>query len=55
MKIRTTTIIEDDEGQAIMIPDDLRFESNEVWISRDEATGEVFLTPKSRLDESLPA
>ena len=43
---QTTMVFDDEQGQAVRIPDGFHFDSKEVWIRRDESTGEVILTPR---------
>ena len=43
---QSTAIFDDGEGQAVRIPEEFKFNSKEVWIRRDESTGEVILTPR---------
>ena len=38
-------------SQAVRLPKSFRIDANEVWISRNEATGEIILQPKPREDE----
>ena len=52
--MQTTTIIEDVEGQAVIIPENMRFETDETWIWQDKETGEVHLSPKLKPDNGLP-
>jgi antitoxin VapB len=48
---QSTTIFDDGQGQAVRIPDDFKFEAKDVWIRRDERTGEVILTPRLSWDQ----
>ncbi len=52
--MRRTSILDDSEGQVVLIPDDMRFETAEVEIWRNEETGEIVLspTPKSNRDSA---
>ena len=50
---QSTTVFEDEHGQAVIIPDDLEFDAKEVWIRRDERTGEVILTPRLSWDQII--
>ncbi|MBK6850535.1 MAG: hypothetical protein IPG93_02715 [Burkholderiales bacterium] len=38
-------------SQAVRLPKSFRIDATEVWISRNEATGELTLQPKPRPDE----
>jgi antitoxin VapB len=42
----TAKLFEIEGDQAFDLPDELRFDSDEVYIYRDAATGGVILTPK---------
>jgi antitoxin VapB len=48
---QTTAIFDDEQGQAVIIPNEFHFDSKEVWIRRDERTGEVILTPRLSWDQ----
>jgi antitoxin VapB len=48
---QSTTIFDDGQGQAVRIPDDFKFDAKEVWIRRDERTGEVILIPRISWDQ----
>jgi virulence-associated protein VagC len=52
--MRTATVFEDGEGQAVIIPEDMRFEAGETWIWRDQETGEVHLSPKLEPSNVVP-
>ncbi len=49
----TARIYMDGDHQAVALPDDFRFDGNEVKISKDPATGDVILSsrPSSNFDE----
>jgi antitoxin VapB len=50
---QTTRIFDDEDGQSVRIPDNFRFASKEVWIRRDEVTGDVILRPRPSWDQIL--
>jgi len=43
---RTAKIFLNGRSQAVRLPADFRFHSSEVYIRKDEATGEVILSPR---------
>lgn len=44
---RTAKLFKNGRSQAVRLPAEYRFEGNEVFISRDEATGDIVLSPKN--------
>ena len=48
--VQIASLLEDEEGQAVIIPPDMEFDSEEVWIWRDEKTGAVLLSSQSDQD-----
>jgi len=47
----TAKIFHSGHSQAVRLPKAFRLPGDEVWIRRDEATGELILTPKKGPDE----
>ena len=45
--ITTAKILKTGDSQAVLLPKAFRFDSNEVWLHKDELTGVVTVTPKS--------
>jgi virulence-associated protein VagC len=44
--LTTAKIFKNGNSQAVRLPKTLHLEGDEVWISKNEATGEIKLTPK---------
>lgn len=44
--VRVAKLFKNGASQAVRLPSDFRFEGNEVFISRDEITGDVVLSNK---------
>jgi antitoxin VapB len=42
----TAKLFKTGHSQAVRLPKAFRFEGDEVWIRKNEATGEIILTPK---------
>jgi antitoxin VapB len=42
---QTAVLFKDGQGQAVRLPAEFRFDGTEVAIRKDEATGEVILSP----------
>jgi len=49
--LTTTKIFHSGHSQAVRLPKAFRLTGDEVWISKNEATGEITLTPKKALSE----
>jgi antitoxin VapB len=49
--LATAKIITIGTSQAIRLPKAFRVDAREVWISKDEVTGEITLTPKESEDQ----
>ena len=47
----TAKIFHSGHSQAVRLPKAFRLASDEVWISKNEATGEITLTPKKAVSE----
>ena len=47
----TAKIFHSGHSQAVRLPKAFRLAGDEVWISKNEATGEITLTPKKALSE----
>lgn len=47
----TAKLFKSGHSQAVRLPKAFRMPGDEVWIRRDEATGELILTPKGREDD----
>lgn len=45
--LTTAKIFKTGNSQAVRLPKAFRFDSNEVWLHKDEVTGVVTVTPKS--------
>lgn len=46
--MHTAKLFKNGRSQAVRLPAEFRFEGDEVLIRRDQATGEVILTPRNR-------
>ena len=46
MKTRTAKLFKNGASQAVRLPADFRFEGDEIYIARDEATGDVLLSSR---------
>jgi antitoxin VapB len=44
--LATAKLFKTGNSQAVRLPKSFRLEGDEVWIRRNEATGEIILTPK---------
>jgi hypothetical protein len=42
----TTEVLEDHEGQFVLLPQSIHIDESEVWVTFDEATGVITLNPK---------
>ena len=49
--LATAKIFHSGHSQAVRLPKDFRLAGDEVWISKNEATGEITLTPKKAVSE----
>jgi antitoxin VapB len=49
--LTTAKIFHSGHSQAVRLPKAFRLAGDEVWISKNEATGEITLTPKKALSE----
>lgn len=49
--LTTAKIFHSGHSQAVRLPKAFRLTGDEVWISKNEATGEITLTPKKVLGE----
>jgi antitoxin VapB len=49
--LTTAKIFHSGHSQAVRLPKAFRLAGDEVWISKNEATGEITLTPKKVLSE----
>jgi antitoxin VapB len=49
--LTTAKIFHSGHSQAVRLPKAFRLTGDEVWISKNEATGEITLTPKKALSE----
>ena len=49
--LTTARIVHSGHSQAVRLPKAFRLAGDEVWISKNEATGEITLTPKKALSE----
>ena len=49
--LTTARIFHSGHSQAVRLPKAFRLAGDEVWISKNEATGEITLTPKKALSE----
>ena len=49
--LTTARIFHSGHSQAVRLPKAFRLAGDEVWISKNEATGEITLTPKKTLSE----
>jgi antitoxin VapB len=49
--LATAKIFHSGHSQAVRLPKAFRLAGDEVWISKNEATGEIILTPKKALSE----
>ena len=49
--LTTARIFHSGHSQAVRLPKAFRLAGYEVWISKNEATGEITLTPKKALSE----
>lgn len=50
LQTRTAKLFKNEASQAVRLPPDFRFEGDEVYISRDEATGNVTLSSRPGTD-----
>ena len=49
--LTTAKIFHSGHSQAVRLPKAFRLAGDEVWISKNEATGEITLTPKKALSD----
>ena len=49
--LTTAKIFHSGHSQAVRLPKAFRLAGDEVWISKNEATGEISLTPKKAVSE----
>ncbi|MBN8463566.1 MAG: AbrB/MazE/SpoVT family DNA-binding domain-containing protein [Dechloromonas sp.] len=49
--LTTAKIFHSGHSQAVRLPKAFRLAGDEVWISKNEATGEITLTPKKAVSE----
>lgn len=49
--LTTAKIFHSGHSQAVRLPKAFRLTGDEVWISKNEATGEITLTPKKAVSE----
>jgi antitoxin VapB len=49
--LTTAKVFHSGHSQAVRLPKAFRLAGDEVWISKNEATGEITLTPKKVLSE----
>ena len=49
--LTSAKIFQSGHSQAVRLPKAFRLAGDEVWISKNEATGEITLTPKKALSE----
>ena len=49
--LATAKIFHSGHSQAVRLPKAFRLAGDEVWISKNEATGEITLTPKKAVSE----
>ena len=49
--LATVKIFHSGHSQAVRLPKAFRLAGDEVWISKNEATGEITLTPKKAVSE----
>jgi antitoxin VapB len=50
--LRTAKVFKTGRSQAVRLPKEFRFDVSEVFIRKDERTGEVILSTKSSADEA---
>lgn len=53
--LTTTKIFKNGNSQAARLPKAFRLEGDEVWISKNETTGDIKLTPKKMQEGNLDA
>ena len=49
--LTTAKVFHSGHSQAVRLPKAFRLAGDEVWISKNEATGEITLTPKKAISE----
>jgi antitoxin VapB len=55
MSLRTAKVFMTGRSQAVRLPADFRFSTDEVYVRRDEATGDVILSPRPTLEQIFAA